>query len=112
VVERAAFPATLEVEAYRITGLEATDSPDVGAAKHVECVVSGRREATSSRVEPGDFIVRTDQPLGTLAVYLLEPESDDGLTRWNFFESALRPGELHPVSRIASPASLPPLRPY
>ena len=112
VVERTAFPASLEVDAYRVTGIESTESPDVGTAKHVECVVAGRREASLARVEPGDFVIRTDQPLGTLAVYLLEPESDDGLTRWNFFDVALRAGELHPVSRITSTANLPPLRPY
>jgi hypothetical protein len=26
------------------------------------------------------------QPLGNLAFYLLEPQSDDGLVTWNFFD--------------------------
>ena len=94
-----------------------TESLDVGSIPHVESVVTVRRETSTLRLEPGDFAVRTDQPLGTLAAYLLEPESDDGLTRWNFFESALQPGSLrpgafHPVSRIEAGANLPPLRPY
>jgi hypothetical protein len=112
VVERTALPASLEVEAYRITHIEITDSPDVGTAKHVECSIAARMETVQARIEPGDFVVRTDQPLGTLAVYLLEPESDDGLTRWNFFDAAIREWDLHPVSRIVSAANLPPLRPY
>ncbi len=33
----------------------------------------GRRELL-----PGAHLVRTDQPLGAIAVYLCEPESDDG----------------------------------
>ena len=39
--------------------------------------------------EPGDFIVRGAQPLGVLAVILLEPMCDDGLVAWNYFDAAL-----------------------
>lgn len=68
---------------------------------HNEVQVSGRwRDA--ERVAPaGSFLVSTAQPLGRLAVYLLEPESDDGLTTWNFFDAALRPGAEHPVFAVA-----------
>ena len=31
----------------------------------------------------GTWVVRTAQPLGVLAAYLLEPESDDGVVAWN-----------------------------
>ena len=31
------------------------------------------------------------------SAYLLEPESDDGLTTWNFLDSSLKAGGLHPV---------------
>jgi len=51
---------------------------------------------------PGDVLVRTDQVLGTLAVYLLEPESDDGLATWNLLDTALRRGAEFPVARLAS----------
>ena len=112
VVERVAFPAEIEAEVHRIGTVGKADSPDVGSAPHLESVVTVDRSTARVSVEPGDFVVRTDQPLGTLAVYLLEPESDDGLTRWNFFDAALQPGALHPVARIVSPANLPPLRPY
>lgn len=37
----------------------------------------------------GDFIVDLAQPLGNLAFYLLEPESDDGLVTWNFFDASI-----------------------
>ena len=29
------------------------------------------------------------QPLGTLAAFLLDPQSEDGLTTWNFFDDGL-----------------------
>jgi hypothetical protein len=47
-------------------------------------------------VPAGSLIVPTNQPLGRLAFYLLEPESDDGLTTWNFLDQALQSGR-HPV---------------
>jgi hypothetical protein len=53
------------------------------------------------RVAPaGSFLVSTAQPLGRLAVYLLDPESDDGLTTWNFFDPSLRPGAEHPAVAV------------
>jgi hypothetical protein len=51
-------------------------------------------------VPGGSFIVPTAHPRGALAVYLLEPESDDGLTTWNFFDSRIRKGAQFPVRRI------------
>ena len=38
-------------------------------------------------------IVQTAPPLGTLAVFLLEPESDDGLATWNFFDAVIAEGK-------------------
>jgi hypothetical protein len=34
----------------------------------------------------GDYMVELTQPLGNLAFYFLEPESDDGYVTWNFFD--------------------------
>ena len=47
----------------------------------------------------GSLVVRTDQPLGRLVFYLLEPESDDGLGTWNLLDAALKVGEPHPVMK-------------
>ena len=41
-------------------------------------------------VTAGTLVVRTAQPLGNLAVYLLEPRSEDGLATWNFFDEGLK----------------------
>jgi hypothetical protein len=59
--------------------------------------VSGRFERHDVEVPAGSLVVTTKQPLGRLASYLLEPESDDGLTTWNFFDAALKVGAPHPV---------------
>ncbi len=57
-------------------------------------------------IPAGTIVVRTAQPLGSLAVYLLEPRSDDGLLTWNFFDDALKPGNELPVVRLMSQAPL------
>ncbi|QDV22161.1 DPP IV N-terminal domain-containing protein [Aureliella helgolandensis] len=53
-----------------------------------------------TRLQTGDYIVDTDQPLGALAGYLLEVESDDSLAKWNFFDPDLAVGGLYPVVRL------------
>jgi hypothetical protein len=52
---------------------------------------------------PGTWIVRTAQPLGVLAMYLLEPESDDGIVQWNIGGRANKAEDTAPVIRLARP---------
>jgi hypothetical protein len=47
----------------------------------------------------GWYIVSTDQPLGTLAAYLLEPASEDGVVTWNLLDRELQPGSSFPILR-------------
>jgi hypothetical protein len=67
---------------------------------HNEVRLTGRWERGMQTLPPRSFIVSTAQPRGTLIVYLLEPESDDGFATWNLFDSRLRKGERFPVKRI------------
>lgn len=53
----------------------------------------------------GSLVVRTAQPLANVAAYLLEPETDDGLLFWNYWDKYLVPqwGEAflsYPVSKV------------
>ena len=48
------------------------------------------------------YVVPTSQPLGRVAMYLLDPESDDGLVTWNVFDGALAQRS-YPVLRTATP---------
>jgi len=57
-------------------------------------------------VPAGTIVVRSAQPLGTLAAFLLEPECEDGLGAWNFFDDGLAAGGDFPVLRLARPVSL------
>ena len=58
--------------------------------------------ALERRSFPACTIVSTAQPLGTLAVYLLEPQSADGLAAWNFLDEHLAVGDEYPVYRVRS----------
>ena len=60
----------------------------------------------SRRVEAGTILVRTGQPLGSLAAFLLEPQSLDGLATWNFFDAVLKEGQDYPVLRLPAPVPL------
>ncbi len=67
---------------------------------HHEVRLKGRWERAMQTLPPKSFIVSTAQPRGTLIVYLLEPESDDGFTTWNLFDTRLQKGGRFPVRRI------------
>ena len=61
--------------------------------------------ATTARTEDRDLpagtvLVPTAQPLGNLAVYLLEPRSDDGLATWNHFDADIAPGRDFPIGKV------------
>lgn len=60
-------------------------------------------ETGSTEVNQGDIIVRTDQPLGSLATYMLEPTATGGLAAWGFF-GGLAVGGAYPIARLDSAA--------
>ncbi len=51
------------------------------------------------------MLVPTEQPLGKLAAHLLEPEADDSLAHWNFFDPDIQPEEEFPVLRVVEPVA-------
>lgn len=53
-------------------------------------------------IPAGTFLIPTDQRLGMLAAFLLEPASEDGYTTWNLFDRGLRARAAHPVRRVAT----------
>jgi hypothetical protein len=58
------------------------------------------RTATASR---GWLWLSTDQRLGALGAYILEPMAADGAVTWNFLDRALRPGRDYPILRLDQP---------
>ncbi len=102
-IEQLAGPASSEVEILRVEKLDTAATP-FNRHRLRTAQVSTRREQRELPAQ--SFIVRTAQPPGNLAVYLLEPASDDGLVTWNFFDSQLRAGGDAPVLRLPTAVKL------
>jgi hypothetical protein len=107
-VERLTEPAVLEVEAFRIQEIKGAERLYQG---HRTNTVKGTAAAEKREFPRGTFLVRTAQPLGRLAAYLLEPESDDGLLVWNFFDRDIvsqwgRGAQTYPVYKLLTPLNL------
>lgn len=74
---------------------------------HRPLTVEGRwTDAQAGAAKAGWFAVSTDQPLGTLAAYLLEPASEDGVATWNFLDGTLVAGGEAPIVRTRRPVKL------
>ncbi|HEX5634288.1 MAG TPA: hypothetical protein VFX50_13705, partial [Gemmatimonadales bacterium] len=66
--------------------------------------VEGAWDAAQPYEAPANaFLVRTDQPLGTFAGYLLEPASEDGVATWNLVDRALSRRAPYPIARVREP---------
>jgi Zinc carboxypeptidase len=99
----------LEVEQFRIDKI--TGEPRLNQG-HRNTVVKGEFETTKKSFPAGTWVVRTGQKLGNLAAYLLEPETDDGLSYWNFFDKYLAPQwgknySPYPVYKLMKKTELP-----
>jgi hypothetical protein len=94
VVERRDTESRVSVEQLLVTQVRHAAQLFQG---HRTTSVTGRFERHEVNVPAGSIVVRTNQPLGRLVFYLLEPESNDGLTTWNFLDEALKAGGAHPV---------------
>jgi hypothetical protein len=108
-VEKLSEPVTLEVEAFRVKELKGAERLFQG---HRMDHVTGDYVTEKKEFPRGTLVVRMAQPLGNLAAYLLEPESDDGLLAWNAFDRYLAREwgtgvETCPVYKIFTAEDLP-----
>lgn len=102
VVERLVRPWRGRVESFRIDSVSAGPNPFEG---HRVVRVSGAWEAMDGSAGEGWYVVPTDQRLGVMAAYLLEPAGEDGFVTWNFLDRELRRGGRYPILRaLALPA--------
>ncbi len=84
-------------EVYRV---ESATSASRAFQGHTLAKIEATARAEERTIPKGWALVRTSQPLGNLVVYLLEPQSEDGLGTWNFFDAGLKAGEDFPVVRV------------
>jgi murein tripeptide amidase MpaA len=87
-VEKLSEKTDIMVDRFEISELE-------GAAKlnqgHYTNTIKGKFLKDTIIFPAGTIVVRTAQPLANVAAYLLEPQSNDGLVIWNFFDRYLVP---------------------
>jgi hypothetical protein len=97
VVEELKAPLAAEVSSFVVEAITKSPKPFQG---HNEVKLKGQYVTEKTTLPAGTRIVRLAQPLGLLGAYLLEPESDDGLTNWNFMDPWLEVGRPAPVRKI------------
>jgi hypothetical protein len=72
---------------YRLVNPKASAEPFEG---HFTFTTGVKSEMRRETFPVGSVRVHTDQPLGDLAVVMLEPESRDSLFAWGFFNEILQ----------------------
>ncbi len=102
-VEELREDIALAIERYQVDQLERALRP---FQKHRIVQLEATPQASTERIAAGMHIVRTGQPLGQLAAYLLEPEAVDGLVAWNFLDRQLAEGQDYPILRLPQQAFL------
>ncbi len=111
-IEKLSENTKIEVECFEITGLKGAERLNQG---HYTNTVKGKYTLKKMEFPAGTIVVRTAQPLANVASYLLEPESNDGLLLWNFFDKYLVPQwgsgfNNYPVYRVLKKEALEALK--
>jgi hypothetical protein len=86
-METLAAARTVKVELYRLTNVQAATEP---FESHYNLTAEVKGEAHTETFPAGSVHISTDQPLGDLAVVMLEPTSRDSLFAWGFFNELLQ----------------------
>lgn len=104
VVEQLQQPVTADVDRFLVDSLIRDPRR---FQKHNTVRLEGTWARASATLPAGTVLVRTGQPRSVLAMYLLEPESDDGLVTWNFLDRAIAAGTTFPIVRLTQPVIAP-----
>ncbi len=107
-VEKLKRPVQLEVEKFLIEEIKSMERAYQG---HHLNTVKGKYVTEEMEFPEGTLFIPLAQPLANVASYLLEPESDDGLLVWNFFDHVIVPQwgrgtQVYPVYRLMKPVNL------
>jgi len=108
LVEKLVQPATLDVESFKTKEIKGAERLYQG---HRTNMIKGEYAKEQKEFPVGTIFVTAAQPLANVAAYLLEPESDDGLVVWNYFDRDLV-GQFgggagtFPIYKLSKPAVL------
>jgi hypothetical protein len=95
---------TIKGEQFRIESTTVSEREYEG---HKARTINGKWEPADMNVPAGTLVVSLDQPLGRLALMLLEPRSEDSLAAWGLMEDALSQNpQTYPVLRTSEAVSV------
>lgn len=108
-IEQLTKPTTLDVETIKTKELKPEPKLNQG---HYNNSIKVEYIKEKKEFSAGAIVVRTSQPLANVAAYLLEPESDDGLLFWNYWDKYLVPqwgGAFlpYPVAKVLRAQEIP-----
>jgi hypothetical protein len=87
-IEELSADTKIEVLRFETSDLQGASRSNQG---HYTNTINGKYISGPIDFPSGSIVVRTAQPLGNLIAYLLEPQSNDGLIFWNYFDRYLVP---------------------
>ena len=85
-VEQLTETVTTTVESFSVTAVTPAGRSNQG---HYTSSIEGEFSTEEREFPEGTFYVSTAQALGNLAAFMLEPETNDGLVVWNYFDRYL-----------------------
>jgi hypothetical protein len=88
IVKRVERKVKITGEEYLISKYSHSEREGYGGHKTV--TLEGDFRPVKKNIPAGSFYVDMAQPLAWLIFYLLEPQSDDGLVYWNYFDEYLK----------------------
>ncbi len=103
-VEKLDAPATVTAQSFTVDTV--IDRGRSETSRLMKDVGGSWKEPAKRTLPAGSYVIRAGQPYGLVAFYLLEPESEDGLAQWSFFDNILAPRSDFPIVRITAPATL------
>ena len=89
-VEPLAAPRTLEVEMLRLVDPQPVTPGQAFESRHLLKLAGVKSETRRETFPAGSVRVPTDQPLGDLAIMMLDPQGVDSLFAWGFFHEILQ----------------------
>lgn len=91
-------PITIKGEQFRFESSTLSDREYEG---HRARTITGKWEPADLTVPAGTLVVPVDQPLGRLALMLLEPRSEDSLAYWGLLDDVLerQKPQVYPIMR-------------
>lgn len=99
-MERVAAPVTGLHQFVIKDNVQAPPRAGIDINGHALRTLTGAWTASQTAASEGWWMVPMNQPLARLAFYLIEPNSDDGLTTWNFLDDLLGEGvATYPILR-------------